>query len=92
MLATAFGGLGKGPTLQQLAAVRLAGRDLECDDVALSLVQELDRDTNCGRHFDMILQASNRREGVIDDCCGIRRASRNLLLVQAAGGLNQSIF
>lgn len=38
------------PTFEQLAAVSLARGDLERDDVALRLVQELDWDTDRGGH------------------------------------------
>lgn len=41
---------GLVPTFEQLAAVSLARGDLERDDVALRLVQELDWDADRGRH------------------------------------------
>lgn len=41
---------GSTRTLEELAAVRLTGRDLQRDDVALGLVQKLDGDSYGRRH------------------------------------------
>ena len=38
-------------TFEEFAAVDLAGGYFEGDDVALGLVEEFYRDTNCGCHF-----------------------------------------